>query len=465
MGKIKRMICFLYMRLTFYGAVEDVTGSCFLLETSQGRVLVDCGMHQGERMCSQKNLEAFGFIPAHIDAVLVTHAHFDHTGRLPDLVRQGFGGKIFMTPPTKALMQIVLEDSVRVMAENAKRCGDPTVYEAKDLEAMLELVVTVPYHHIIHPLPGIAVEFFDAGHILGSSFIRVVVEEGAIVKSFVFSGDIGNDDVPILPDTEPRPEAQMVICEATYGQGNHEPVSAREPKLAEYVKMIIGRGGTLLIPAFSVERTQELLFALDQLLQRGEIPPVPMYLDSPLAIRATEIYRHFQDQLSFHHPAAPGKDGDWFRFPHLHETLSSELSKMINDDQRPKIIIAGNGMMTGGRIMHHLARYLDDEKAGVLIIGYQAQYTLGRVIQQGAKEVKIFGENHMVRATVKTIEAFSAHGDQKKLTTFVRGNGVLPEQVFLVHGEQETKEVFAEHLHAVLAVDVKIPRVMQTYEW
>lgn len=452
------------MRLTFHGGVEDVTGSCFLLETSKGKLLIDCGMHQGERMCSQKNLEPFGFTPAHLTSVVVTHAHFDHTGRIPVVVKEGYTGKIFMTPPTKALTQIVLEDSVRVMAENAKKCGDPVPYEAHDLTAMLEAVVTVPYHHVIELFDGVTAEFFDAGHILGSSFVRVIATDGMETKSFIFSGDIGNDDVPILPATEDRPATDFVVCEATYGGGEHEPTSMREAKLGEFVKKIIGRGGTVLLPAFSVERTQEILFALDQLLQRGEIPHVPMYLDSPLAIKATTVYRHFHEYLSFEHPAAPGKDDDWFRFPTLTETLSVDASKHINEDRRPKVIIAGNGMMTGGRIMHHLAQYVDDERSGILIVGYQAKYTLGKTIQGGAKEIRIFGDTRSVRATVETIDAFSAHGDQKKLTRFIRGTGALPETVFLVHGETETKEQFAEHLRVVLGVTVDIPHVEQTYE-
>lgn len=452
------------MRLSFYGAVEDVTGSCFVLETAKGKLLIDCGMHQGERMCSKKNLEPFGFDPTHIHAAVVTHAHFDHTGRLPDVVKQGFAGKIFMTPPTKGLMELVLEDSVHVMAENAKKCGDPVVYEMHDLHAMLEHVVTVPYHHVTTVFDGVTVEFFDAGHILGSSFVRVVVDDGGETKTIIFSGDVGNDDVPILPDTEDRPPADYVICEATYGAKDHEKAAVREPMLADFVKKIIGRNGTVIIPAFSVERTQELLFALDQLLQRGEIPSIPMYLDSPLAIRATELYRFFTEYLSFDHPASPGKDHDWFRFPTLTETLSVDASKTINDDNRPKIIIAGNGMMTGGRVLHHLARYIEDAKSGLLIIGYQADHTLGRKIQNGATQITIYGEPHQVRAELLTIDAFSAHGDQKKLTRFVRGTGALPKQVFLVHGEGPTKEAFATHLRASVGVDVQIPHVMQTYE-
>jgi len=452
------------MKLAFYGAVEDVTGSCFLLETAGGNLLIDCGMHQGERMCAKTNLEPFGFPVASVNAVVVTHAHFDHTGRLPDLVKQGYTGKIFMTPPTKSLTEIVLEDSVHIMAENAKKCGDAVPYEEKDLKAMLEQVVAVPYHHVETPFAGTTIEFFNAGHILGSSFIRVVVDDAGISKTLIFSGDVGSDDVPILPDTEARPDADVVVCEATYGAKDHEKVAVREPKLAEFVKKIIAREGTVIIPAFSVERTQELIFALDNLLQRGEIPNIPMYLDSPLAIRATQIYRHFSDELSFDHPAAPGKDEDLFQFSTLVETLTQEKSKLINEDLRPKIIIAGNGMMTGGRVLHHMAHYIDDARTGLLIIGYQANGTLGQKIQQGATEISIFGEKHTVRAEVFTIDAFSAHGDQSKLTKFVNGSGVLPKHVFLVHGEGETKEKFAEHLKLTLGVDVAIPHVNQIYE-
>ncbi len=452
------------MHLSFYGAVEDVTGSCFLLETANGKLLIDCGMHQGERMCSKKNLEPFGFTPSAIDAVVVTHAHFDHTGRLPDLLKQGYTGKIFMTPPTKGLVQIILEDSVKIMAENSKKCGDPVSYGKEELHAMLESVVTVPYHHVVKMFDGVTIEFFDAGHILGSTFIRVVAEEQGVSKTLIFSGDVGNDNVPILPDTEPRPFADIVICESTYGKADHEPPATRESKLADFVKMIIGRGGTVLIPAFSVERTQEILFALDQLLQRGEIPHIPMYLDSPLAIKATELYRHFHDYLSFDHPSAPGKEEGLFRFASLTETPTTETSKLINDDKRPKIIIAGNGMMTGGRIMHHLARYISDPKSGVLIVGYQSRHTLGKLIQDGAREVSIHREKHEVHATVEAIHAFSAHGDQKKLTRFVQGDGALPSIVFLVHGEQQTKELFAEHLRTALNVKIEIPMILQTYE-
>ena len=448
------------MRITFYGAVEDVTGSCFLVESNGKRVLVDCGMHQGERLCSTRNAEPFGFDPAYIDAVLITHAHFDHTGRLPDLVKQGYHGPIFMTAPTASLTEIILSDSVNVMRENAQRCGDVALYGLAELKSMMQQIETIGYHTSFEVVPGFSAMFHDAGHILGSSYISLDTADGRVV----FSGDLGNDDVPILPPTDPLHRADFVVCESTYGDKEHEPVFVRGPKLAAFVKKIIGRKGTLIIPAFSVERTQELLYELDQLLVKGEIPSVPIYLDSPLAIRATELYRHFREYLQFEHPAAPGPDGDFFSFPTLRETLSSEESKTINDDKRPKIIIAGNGMMTGGRVLHHLKRYLNDERAGVLIIGFQAPHTLGRKIQEGVESVKIYNDTVAVRASVERIEAFSAHGDQKKLTRWLKPEEGTIRKIFLVHGENPVKEAFAKHLEAELDAEVIIPREHQVVE-
>ena len=448
------------MRITFFGAVEDVTGSCFLVETAGKRLLVDCGMHQGERMCSTRNAEPFGFEPSHIDAVLVTHAHFDHTGRLPDLVKQGYRGPIYMTLPTLSLTEIVLADAVNVMKENAEKCGDVAIYGLADLKAMVKRVKPMNYHTAFEPIPGVQAMFHDAGHILGSAYISLDTPDGRVV----FSGDLGNDDVPILPPTDPLHSADVVVCESTYGDKEHEPVHVRGPKLAAFVKKIIGRKGTIIIPAFSVERTQELLYELDQLLEKGEIPSVPIYLDSPLAIRATELYRHYKQYLRFDHPAVQAADGDFFTFPTLRETLSSEESKVINDDKRPKIIIAGNGMMTGGRVLHHLKRYLNDERAGLLIVGFQAPHTLGRKIQDGATSVKIYNDDVAVRATVERIEAFSAHGDQKKLTRWLRPQEVKVSKIFLVHGEHPVKEAFAKHLEAELGTEVIIPREHQVVE-
>lgn len=446
------------MKLTFYGATEQVTGSCFLLETDGGKILVDCGAVQGERMCSKTNLEDFAFDPKAIDAVLVTHAHFDHTGRLPQLVARGFTGKIFMTPPTKGITNIVLEDSLNVMRENAKKCGDAVPFTEDELHTALARMQSVNYHTAFQPAPGVSAMFFDAGHILGSSFIALDVDG----KRIVFSGDLGNDDVPILPDTEAIDHADIVVCESTYGGKDHDPVSMRADALAEFVRTVIGRGGTVLIPAFSVERTQEILYELDLLVHAGKIPSVPFYLDSPLAIRATELYRHFASYLHFDHPAS--KDGDFFSFPTLHETLTQQESMAINNDRRPKVIIAGNGMMTGGRILHHMTRYLSDEKSGLLIVGFQAPFTMGRQIQEGAKNVTIHGERVAVSLSVHTIEAFSAHGDRQKIAKWLHPhNGAMPK-VFLTHGENDSKASFKTYLAQHGITDVMIPKVTQMFD-
>lgn len=445
------------MKLSFHGATEEVTGSCFLLETKAGNVLIDCGMKQGERMCMLRTLDPFSFDVKKIAAVLVTHAHFDHTGRLPELIALGYTGPIFMTAPTKALADIVLEDSLGIMAENAERCGDIVPYTKDDKDAMLAQVRAVNYHTEFEPVSGVSVMFHDAGHILGSAYISVDVEG----KRVVFSGDLGNDDVPILPDTEALHRADYVVCEATYGDRDHEPMSSRRDNLLAFAKKILGRKGTLLIPAFSIERTQELLYELDILVTEGKLPRVPVYLDSPLAIRATSIYRHFAQHLVFDHPMM---QQDFFSFPSLHETLSVEESKRINDDRGSKIIIAGNGMMTGGRIMHHLSKYLDDERTGLLVIGFQAPGTLGRKIMQGQKIVHIFGKPTTVRAEIQMIESFSAHGDRGKIARWLHAEEGSVQKIFLVHGDDSAKMSFASYLENTLSAEVIIPRMNQVFE-
>lgn len=447
------------MKLSFHGATEEVTGSCFLLETAAGNVLIDCGMKQGERMCMLRTLDPFAFDVKNLVAVLVTHAHFDHTGRLPELIAQGYTGPIYMTSPTKALTDIILEDSLGIMRENAERCGDHVPYTKEDKDAMLNQVEGVGYHTAFEPVPGISVMFHDAGHILGSAFISVEAEG----KRFVFSGDIGNDNVPILPDTEALHAADYVVCESTYGDRDHEPMSMRSEKLLTFAKKVLSRKGTLIIPAFSVERTQELLYELDILVTQNKLPRVPVYLDSPLAIRATAIYRHFTHHLKIDHPMLQGDD--FFSFTGLRETLSPEESKKINDDHGPKIIIAGNGMMTGGRILHHVRRYIDDERTGILVIGFQAPGTLGRkILNKTSPTVKIFGQELPIRAEVEKIESFSAHGDRAKLARWLHPEKGSIKKIFLVHGEDTTKISFVSYLEKNTSAEIIIPRMHQVFE-
>ncbi|MFZ2682196.1 MAG: MBL fold metallo-hydrolase [Patescibacteria group bacterium] len=455
------------MQLSFHGAVEEVTGSCFLLETSKAKILVDAGMKQGERMCMLKSLEPFQFDVKSLDAVVVTHAHFDHTGRLPELIKLGYTGPIYMTAPTKALTDIILEDSLKIMTENAERCGDPVPFGPEDKAAAIAQIRGIGYHTEIEAAPGVRVMFHDAGHILGSAYVSIDVEErqGADGKPFrlIFSGDIGNDNIPILSETEPINHADVVVCESTYGNSVHEPAAMRGKMLVEFAHKVLGRGGSLIIPAFSIERTQELLYELDQLLMAKKIPSVPIYLDSPMAIRATAVYRHFEQYLKFDSKVL-GPDKDFFSFPNLKETMSTEASKLINEDKRAKIIIAGNGMMTGGRVMHHLKHLISDPLSGILVVGYQARGTLGRRILDREKTVRIHKRDFQVRAELMDIKAFSAHGDKEKLLRWLHPLNGSVQKIFLVHGDDPVKQDFAEFLGKNLSAEIVIPSLFQSFE-
>lgn len=449
------------VQLSFHGGVKGVTGSSYLLHTPAGKVLIDCGLHQGEQFCSKENYKEFGFDPSAVDLVLLTHAHLDHCGRLPLLVKRGYKGDIYSTNPTKSLANLVMEDGMRVMHYESQKCQLEHLYEVADLKETQARMKGVGYHTEFEPLQGVRIHFSDAGHILGSSFITIVIDKELIGKEqdyrIVFSGDIGNDDIPILPDTEPILKANVVICESTYGDRDHVATSERGKELVAMISKVIGRKGTLLIPAFSIERTQELIYEIDRLFDQGLIPHVPIYLDSPLAIRANERYRHFKQYLRFDRAILSSPDQDFFAFPGLKETLPKESSMAINKDNRPKIIIAGSGMMSGGRIMHHAKRYLPDEKAGVLLIGYQAEGTTGRKLQDGAKEVTIHDEQIEVHAEVNKIGAFSAHGDRGKLRRWLKPQEGDIEKVFLVHGEIGAKNVFKEFLSETVHADIQIP--------
>jgi len=454
------------MKLSFHGAARGVTGSCHRLQVQDTsgknhQILFDCGMFQGEQMCGSGNSEDFGFDAKAIDAVFISHPHADHTGRLPKLIKEGFRGSIYMIEPCRGLAKLVLEDAHHIMQEDAKKCGSSVLYELEDLERAFEQVKTVGYHQQVEVAPGIVAMFHEAGHVLGSAFISVDGEG----KRVVFSGDIGNDDVPILPQTEAISHADVVICESTYGHRKHEGIETRKKLLKEAIEEVIHNRGVLMIPAFSIERTQELLYEIDRLLLGELKTKLPIFLDSPMAIKATALYRQYKQYLKFDAPILSEPDRDFFSFPNLHETLSVEESKHINDSPAPKIVIAGSGMMSGGRIMHHLIRYLPDSKNHLLIIGYQARGTIGRQLYEGAKMVHIYGEEVLVRAKISAIGAFSAHGDTDKLTRWLQPeDGKIPEKIFLVHGDPESKEVFATHVRHTLGTEVIIPEYQSTHD-
>lgn len=425
------------------------------------RYLFDCGMFQGEHLCGDKNMRPFAFDPKHVEAVFVTHPHADHNGRLPKLIKEGFAGPIYMTPPCTALSRLVLEDAHHIMAEEAEKCGSSVLYELADLLGTFDRVKTVGYHEEVAPAPGIKIYFHEAGHVLGSAYISVEAEG----KRVIFSGDIGNDDVPILPQTEAISRADVVVCESTYGHRVHEPIAERETKLRGALEEVMTNKGVLLIPAFSIERTQELLYALDRLLEHELKTTMPIFLDSPMAIKATQVYRDFKEYLRFDSPILQEADRDFFSFKNLRETLTVEESKAINNVPAPKVIIAGSGMMSGGRIMHHLIRYLPDPSTRLLIIGYQATGTIGRKIYEGEKRVRIFGQSVEVKAKTAAIGAFSAHGDMNKLTRWLHPeSGKIPTEIFLTHGDSDAKEVFATHLRHELGTQVVIPEFESEHE-
>jgi metallo-beta-lactamase family protein len=454
------------MKIAFHGAARGVTGSCYLLitkdaEGKEHRLLIDCGMFQGERYADEANFEDFHFDASTIDAVFITHAHNDHIGRLPKLIAEGFVGPIYCTHPTRPLMRVVLEDGFHIMEENAKRNAEPLLYQKEDLTAVFEQCESVNYHETIILGPELSIMLHDAGHILGSAFIAVESEG----KRTVFSGDLGNNDVPILPDTEMISSADAVIVESTYGNRTHESPKDRSIQVRKMIEQTIEKKGVLMIPSFSIERTQELLYEIDQLLLTTLKTKVPIFLDSPMAIRATEIYRHYQNYLRFDADILKQPDRDFFSFPNLQETLLTNQSKAIIDVPAPKIIIAGSGMMSGGRIMHHLKHYLPGKENQLLIIGYQVAGTLGRRLYEAAKKVKIYGQEVRVEASVDAIGSFSAHADQNKITRWLQPeDGKIPEKIVLVHGDPEVQEVFATHLRHNLKTEVLVPEFLDEIE-
>ncbi len=427
------------MQLSFFGAAGEVTGSCHMFETNGKKFLVDCGMFQGGQFNEAKNKEPLPFDPAELSAVFVTHAHLDHVGRLPLLIKNGYEGKIYATAPTIELLELILEDAFHIMQYNHKHNMGELLYDTTDIAAVMDRCKAVKYNEKFSPASDIDIILHDAGHIFGSAFVEVEAEG----KRVVFSGDVGNANMPILKDTEELPkEIDVFVCESTYGNRLHETVSKREEMLAGLISEAVTRGGTLMIPSFSLERTQELIYMLNDLIDRHRIlPRVPIFLDSPLAIKALKTYLKYTE---YYDEAAMKlyKAGDeLFDFPGLVTTETVEESKKINNTPGPKIIIAGSGMMNGGRILHHALRYLSDPRSTLLIIGYQSEGTLGRKILDGHSPVNVMGEKVQVKCQVKAIGALSAHADQVKLLAWI--DKAKPKKVLLTHGELEVSQVLA----------------------
>jgi len=464
------------MRVTFLGSAETVTGSCFLIDLeNKKKVLVDCGMFQAGKEIKEKNYGNFPFNPGEIEALLLTHSHIDHSGLIPKLVKHGFKGKIFCTKPTLDLCSIMLPDSgyiqeMEVERKNRKNLRankkllEP-IYTVEDAENSLKFFKGVDYDVRLTVIEGMEVVFHDAGHIFGSAMLEIFCDG----QKTIFSGDIGNFDQPIIKDPTCLTGADYIVMESTYGNRFHLETEDKIVSLKRVINKTLQRGGNVVIPAFAVERTQDLIYHLRKLIENKEIVDTKVYIDSPLAIKATKIFNmhpEYYDEETLNIFYKNSKNGeDVLNFPGLEFTLSVEESKRINTDVKSAIIISASGMCDAGRIKHHLKHNLWREESTVLIVGYQAEGTLGRRILDGAKTVKIHGEEVAVNATIERIEGFSAHADQKGLLNWVGCFSDKPKKIFLVHGEDESRRVLAEKINEMFDIETVIPLMNESYEF
>jgi metallo-beta-lactamase family protein len=444
-----------------YGAAKVVTGSCHLLSIEGGpNILIDCGMFQGRE--EARNYEPFGFDPKEVDCLLITHAHLDHVGRLPKLVKEGFEGAVYATRATGDLAEVILYDSAKIMKEDyltrykkAQRRGKEALertplYEESDVDAAFEREWYYPeYGDPLMLEKGVEIIFHNAGHILGSAFIEIRYKEKGQPRTIVFSGDIGNDNDMVMPPLDTCAHADYLYVESTYGDREHQN---QEASLAEFKRVIIDTmhaWGNVIIPSFAVERTQEILCILKEMYERKELPHCQVFLDSPMATRATNVYRKYGDELSLKCKSAKGEYGTVFDFEDLVYTLDVEASKKINDVDRRAIIIAGSGMCTGGRILHHFKNRLWNRKNALIFVGYQAVGTLGRQIVDGARWVKIYHEDILIKASIHTINGFSAHADQSAIVKWISQIEGL-QTVYLIHGEEDKQVILRSVLKNAL---------------
>jgi len=438
------------------GGTGRVTGSCFLLEVENQKILIDCGLFQGDAASRGKNHEPFAFNPNEIEALLVTHSHIDHIGRVPKLFRAGFIGPVYSTNPTRDFAEIFLEDTLKLLKDEIRRKpGHELIWDKVDLKNALDHWKGYDYHQKFK-LGNIEIEFLDAGHILGSAMIKVIAEG----KTLIFSGDLGNPPAPIIEDTEKIGQADYLIMETTYGDRIHEKSEERVEKLAQILAEVEAKQGVLLIPAFAMEKTQELLYELNNLSNEKKIGQISFFVDSPLAIRATAIYSKYENYFDKDAKEIIKTDEEIFDFPGLTLSMTSSQSRQIANTKNPKVIMAGSGMSTGGRILGHEQLYLPDPNNAILFVGFQVKGTLGRRIKDGEKNIRIMGVDTEVKAEVKEISAYSSHADQTKLMEFIESaiqDNAKPAKVFMIHGEVESSAIFAEKVKNELQIETHVP--------
>jgi metallo-beta-lactamase family protein len=459
----------MHIKLSFLGAAQNVTGSRFLVEIDGLRFLVDCGLHQ-ERELRGRDWEPFPIPPDTIDAVLVTHAHLDHCGLLPKLVREGFRGPIYCTGATSEITKIILMDSAKIQMEDAefkrkrhqregRRGPYPEVplYTTDDAQACFPLLSPINYGEPVQIGDGTAATFYDAGHILGSSMIKVMISQNGEKRTILFSGDVGRWNKPMLQDPTLFHQADYVLVESTYGNRLHESQGTISDEFAELINSTVKAGGNILIPSFALERSQEVLYYLNELLMEDHIPHLVVFVDSPMAVSITEVFQHHHELFDkemmelIRHGKSP------FDFPGLTMVRTVDQSKAINYITGSAMIIAGSGMCTGGRIKYHLVKNIFRHESTILFVGYQARGTLGREIIGGAKEVRILGQQYPVRAKVAQINGFSAHADRDELFRWLSALRKPPRHLFIVHGEAETAWQFADFLGEKTGWEISVP--------
>ena len=459
------------VRLKFLGAAQTVTGSRYLLEADNFKILVDCGLFQGLKDLRLKNWEEFPVDPKTINAVVITHAHIDHTGYLPKLFKEGFNGPVYCTTATRDLMEILLLDSAKLQEEEAdwaykkgysKHSKPMPLYTVEDVNKILGNIKGYSYNQTISIGKNVSIKYYDAGHILGSAITEVLIKGHNMRKSVVFSGDIGRYNKPILRNPTSLKKADILLVESTYGNRDNPSGNAKE-KLAEIINTALSRKGCLMIPAFSVGRTQLLIYYIKLLMTEKAIPNVPIFIDSPMSINVTAIYKR---HTTYHklRKSLDGKSDSIFDFPNLHYYRSQSESIAINNIKSNAIIISSSGMCNGGRILHHLYNRLERENDTILIVGYQAEGTRGRRILEGEKKIRIFGEEKELKCHVVHLNALSAHADRSELMRWLSNFKVAPKNTFITHGETEVASAFAQNIHQTFGWNVTLPNMMETFE-
>jgi len=444
------------LKLTFAGGTGSVTGANFLIEAPETdggiKFLVDCGLNQGTKMADEWNWNPFPYDPSTIDILFITHAHIDHIGRIPKLVHDGFTGIIYSTIPTKDITELMLQDTANILG-HSDNTTLKEMYSPAILERTMKLWKTIDYHQDLAVGP-LVFRFRDSGHVLGSGMLELIYNN----KKIVFTGDLGNSPSPLLRDTEPLQKVDYLLMESVYGDRNHSERAVRREKLEATIEDNYKRKGTLVIPTFSLERSQELLFEIDQLVEHDRIPQMPIFFDSPLGIKLTKIYGKYTQYFNDFARKIVGEGNDIFNFPGLKSTLLTEESKEILHSVNPKIVIAGSGMSNGGRVLHHEANYLPNPNNTLLLTGYQSLGTMGRAIQDGAKEIHINGQTVQVRANIVFIDGYSGHKDSDHLVEFVSQTADTLKKVYVAMGEPKSSLYLTQRLRDYLGLEAYAPQ-------